>query len=38
MLRKVVRGMNITAVDPTKHRRHGGDLEAMARFLMGFDR
>jgi len=34
MLRKVVRGMNITVDDPLKNRRPGGDMEALARFLM----
>ena len=36
VLRKVVRGMNITAGDPTKSRRHSGDMEALARYLMSF--
>lgn len=38
VLRKVVRGMNITAGDPTKSRRHSGDMEALARHLMSFSR
>jgi probable phosphoglycerate mutase len=38
VLRKVVRGMNITAADPTKMSRHSGDMEALARYLMSFDR
>ena len=36
VLRKVVRGMNITADDPTKRRRNAGDMEAMASYLMRF--
>ena len=36
VLRKVVRGMNITAGDPTKSLRHSGDMEALARHLMSF--
>jgi len=36
VLRKVVRGMNITASDPTKSQRHSGDMEALARHLMKF--
>lgn len=33
VLRKVVRGLNITAHDPTKAGRHSGDMEALARYL-----
>ena len=36
VVRKVVRGMNITAHDPTKAGRHSGDMEALARYLMKF--
>lgn len=36
LIRKVVRGMNITAHDPAKASRHGGDMEALARYLMKF--
>lgn len=36
VLRKVVRGLNITAHDPTKATRHSGDMEALARYLMKF--
>ena len=38
VVRKVLRGMNITAADPTKKGRHAGDMEALARYLMSFDR
>ena len=38
VLRKIVRGMNITASDPTKKARQSGDMEALARYLMSFDR
>lgn len=34
VLRKTVRGMNITADDPLKHRRDAGDMELMARRLL----
>jgi probable phosphoglycerate mutase len=36
VVRKVVRGMNITAGDPAKADRHSGDMEALARYLMTF--
>lgn len=36
--RKVVRGMNITAIDPAKRLRSSGDMEALARYLMEFQR
>ena len=36
VVRKVVRGMNITAGDPAKAGRHSGDMEALARYLMKF--
>ena len=36
VVRKVVRGMNITAQDPAKAGRHSGDMEALARYLMKF--
>lgn len=36
ILRKVVRGMNITVDDPTKSRRDAGDMEALASYLMRF--
>lgn len=36
VVRKVVRGMNITAKDPAKMNRHSGDMEALARHLMKF--
>ena len=38
VIRKTVRGMNITAADPAKHRRTSGDLEMLASYLMRFDR
>ena len=38
VVRKVLRGTNITAVDPTKKSRHSGDMEALARYLMSFER
>jgi len=34
VLRKTVRGMNITADDPVKHRRDAGDMEIMAHSLL----
>jgi len=34
LLRKTVRGMNITADDPVKHRRDAGDMEMMAHQLL----
>ena len=34
LLRKTVRGMNITAEDPVKHRRDAGDMEMMAHRLL----
>ena len=36
LLRKTVRGMNITADDPAKGRRHSGDMESLAKYLMRF--
>ena len=36
VLRKIVRGMNITANDPTKSLRHSGDMELLARYLAQF--
>ena len=36
LLRKTIRGMNITADDPAKGRRHSGDMESLARTLMRF--
>lgn len=38
VIRRTVRGMNITAADPTKHRRTSGDMEMLASHLMRFDR
>jgi probable phosphoglycerate mutase len=38
LLRKVVRGMNITAEDPVKHRRDAGDMELLARRLLKLGR
>lgn len=38
VLRKVVRGMNITATDPTTGKRDSGDMEALAGFLQKFVR
>jgi hypothetical protein len=36
ILRKTVRAMNITADDPAKSNRHGGDMESLAhRILQG---
>ena len=34
VLRKVVRGLNITAFDPAKSSRHSGDMEALAWHLL----
>jgi broad specificity phosphatase PhoE len=34
VVRKVVRGMNITADDPVKHRREAGDMELLAHRLL----
>jgi probable phosphoglycerate mutase len=34
VVRKVVRGMNITAEDPLKHRRDAGDMELLAHRLL----
>ncbi len=34
LLRKTVRGMNITADDPVMHRREAGDMELLARRLL----
>jgi probable phosphoglycerate mutase len=34
VIRKTVRGMNITADDPVKHRRDAGDMELMAHRLL----
>jgi broad specificity phosphatase PhoE len=36
LLRKSVRGMNITVDDPAKGQRHSGDMESLARNLMRF--
>lgn len=36
VIRKTVRGMNITAYDPVKHGRDAGDMELMARHLLGW--
>jgi probable phosphoglycerate mutase len=36
LLRKSIRGMNITADDPAKGRRHSGDMESLAKHLMSF--
>jgi len=36
ILRKVVRGMNITVSDPLKSSRHAGDMELLAGYLMKF--
>jgi len=36
LLRKTVRGMNITADDPAKGRRNSGDMESLAKYLMRF--
>ena len=36
LLRKTVRGMNITVDDPAKDRRHSGDMESLAKYLMRF--
>jgi probable phosphoglycerate mutase len=33
-VRRIVRGMNITALDPTKNARHAGGMEALAMRLM----
>jgi probable phosphoglycerate mutase len=37
-VRKIVRGINITAGDPAKHRRTSGDMEMLASYLMRFDK
>ena len=34
VIRKVIRGMNITADDPLKHRRDAGDMELLAHRLL----
>lgn len=34
VVRKIVRGMNITAGDPAKARRHSSDMEALAGYLL----
>ena len=34
VMRKIVRGMNITADDPVKHSRDAGDMETMARRIL----
>ena len=34
ILRKTVRAMNVTAHDPTKSDRHGGDMESLAHWMM----
>ncbi len=36
LLRKTVRGMNITVYDPAKGRRHSGDMESLAKYLLRF--
>lgn len=36
LLRKTIRGMNITADDPAKDRRHSSDMESLAKYLMRF--
>jgi len=36
LLRKTVRGMNITVDDPAKGRRHSGDMELLAKYLLRF--
>ena len=36
LLRKTVRGMNITVDDPTKAKRQSGDMESLAKYLMRF--
>jgi probable phosphoglycerate mutase len=36
-IRKTVRAMNVTADDPPKAKRHAGDMEAMARWMMTLD-
>ena len=33
ILRKTVRAMNITADDPAKSNRHGGDMESLAHLI-----
>jgi probable phosphoglycerate mutase len=35
-VRKIVRAMNVTAIDPAKSGRHGSGMEALARRLMQF--
>jgi len=37
-VRKIVRAMNVTALDPAKSGRHGGGMEALARRLLQFRR
>jgi len=34
LLRKTVRGMNITADDPLMRERHSGDMEMLARRIL----
>jgi hypothetical protein len=34
LVRKTVRGMNITADDPVMHRRDAGDMEMLARRIL----
>ena len=34
LLRKTVRGMNITADDPVMRNRHAGDMEMLARRIL----
>lgn len=36
LLRKTVRGMNITAEDPVMRERHAGDMEMLARRILGW--
>ena len=37
LLRKTVRGMNITAYDPVMHRRNAGDMELLAKRLLKWE-
>ena len=34
ILRKTVRAMNVTADDPAQHKRHGGDMESLAQWML----
>jgi hypothetical protein len=38
VLRKTVRGMNITADDPVMRSRHSGDMEMLARRILKLQR